>query len=375
MDFLHRTWAEIDLDALAHNFEIIKKKAKGAKIYSVVKADGYGHGLEDVVKTLLSCGTDAFAVSNIEEALEVRNAHKNIPILILGYTPHSFAKVLAENDITQAIYSLPLAEKLSESAKSSGVKVKFHLKLDTGMGRIGFDCRSDDINAKQEILSVLKLDNLVFDGIFTHFASSDKDGDEDFHFTKSQITRFNKTVNIVKNAGFSPRVCHCHNSAALFSEESRFDACRPGIILYGLSPMENDDTPFVPVMTLKSVVSFVKTVKKGETISYGRTFTAKSDMKIATVTAGYGDGYPRSLSNKGYVLVNGQKAFIVGRVCMDQFCIDVTHIESITEGDEVILFGKELPVSDVAKIANTIHYEIVCGISKRVPRIVLKKDN
>lgn len=375
MEFLHRTWAEIDLDALIHNFEIIKQKANGAKIYSVVKADAYGHGLEDVVKTLSDCGTDAFAVSNIEEALEVRKIDKNAPVLILGYTPHSFAKVLAENDITQAVYSLSLAEKLSESAKKNNVKVKFHLKIDTGMGRIGFDCRNDDIAAREEILKVLELDNLVFDGVFTHFASSDKDGDEDFSFTKVQIARFNKTVDIIKEAGFSPRVCHCCNSAALFSEESRFDACRPGIILYGLSPMENDDTPFIPVMTLKSVVSFVKTVKKGETISYGRTFTAKNDMKIATVTAGYGDGYPRSLSNKGYVLINGQKAQIVGRVCMDQFCVDVTDMDSVTEGDEVILFGKELPTGELAKIANTIHYEIVCGISKRVPRIVLKKDN
>ena len=375
MEFLHRTWAEIDINALVHNFEIIKEKANGAKIYSVVKADAYGHGMQDIVMALSACKTDAFAVSNIEEALEVRRIDKHTPVLILGYTPHSFAQVLAENDLTQAVYSLDLAKKLSESAKNCGVKVKFHLKIDTGMGRIGFDCRSDDIADKEDILAVLKLDNLVFDGVFTHFASSDKDGDEDFSFTKSQIARFNKTVDIIKNAGFNPRICHTCNSAALISDESRFDACRPGIILYGLNPMENDDTPLIPVMTLKSVVSFVKTIKKGETVSYGRTFTAKEDMKIATVTAGYGDGYPRSLSNKGYVLIGGQKAFIVGRVCMDQFCVDVTHIQKVTEGDEVVLFGKELSAATLAKIANTIHYEIVCGISKRVPRIILKKDN
>ncbi len=373
MEFLHRTWAEIDMDALVHNFNIVRKNAKGAKLFSVVKADAYGHGIEEIVSALLSQNTDAFAVSNIEEALEIRKIDRRIPILILGYTPETLAKVLAENDIIQAVYSLSFAKKLSENAKKSDVTVKFHLKIDTGMGRIGFDCRNDEIAAKEEILKVLGLENLEFDGVFTHFASSDGDGDEDLSFTKAQLSRFNKTVDIIKNAGHKINVCHCCNSAALLlDEDNRFDACRPGIVLYGLNPTEND-SDLVPVMTLKSVISFIKHIKKGETVSYGRTFTAEKDMKIATIPAGYGDGYPRSLSNKGYVLINGKKAPIVGRVCMDQFCVDISDIANACEGDEVILFGKDPSAGELARLSGTIHYEIICGISKRVPRIIKKR--
>ncbi len=373
MEFLHRTWAEIDIDALVHNFNIVRKSAKGAKLFSVVKADAYGHGLEDVVKALLDEKTDAFAVSNIDEALEIRKIDSEIPILILGYTPEALAGVLAENNIIQSVYSLSFAKRLSENAKNQGVSVKFHLKLDTGMSRIGFDCRSDDIPEKEEILEALNLPNLVFDGVFTHFASSDGDGDTDLSFTKAQLNRFNKTVDIIKSAGYTVNVCHCCNSAALFLEEdNRFDACRPGIVLYGMNPTDDNTADLIPVMTLKSIVSLVKTIRKGDTVSYGRTFKAQNDMKIATISAGYGDGYPRHLSGKGYVLINGQRAPIVGRVCMDQFCADVSEIEGVCEGDEVILFGKELSAGELARISGTIHYEILCGVSKRVPRIIKK---
>ena len=372
MEFLHRTWAEIDIDALVHNFNLVRKNAKGAKIFSVVKADAYGHGLDSVVRVLLDEKTDAFAVSNIDEALEIRKIDREIPILILGYTPEAQAKILAENDIIQAVYSLNFAKRLSGNAKKQGVFVKFHLKLDTGMGRIGFDCRSDELPEIQQILETLKLSNLIFDGVFTHFASSDGDGDPDLSFTKSQLSRFKKATDIIKNAGYKINICHCCNSAAVFlDEDNRFDACRPGIVLYGLSPT-NTDNGLIPVMTLKSVISFIKNIKKGETVSYGRTFKAQKDMKIATIPAGYGDGYPRHLSGKGCVLINGKKAPIVGRVCMDQFCVDVSEIDGVCEGDEVVLFGKELSVGELARISGTIHYEIICGISKRVPRIIKK---
>ena len=261
MDFLHRTWAEIDMDALINNFSVARENAKGAMLFSVVKADGYGHGLEDVAKVLLECKTDAFAVSNIDEALEIRKIDKEIPILILGYTPATLADVLAKNNIIQAVYSLPFAKKLSENAKKNGVFVKIHLKLDTGMGRIGFNCRSDEICDADEILEVLKLDNLNFDGLFTHFASSDGDGDENFEFTKSQLNRFKKTAKIIENAGYKINVRHCCNSAAMFLEEDNvFDACRPGIVLYGLEPCDTNNR-LIPVMTLKSVVSFVKEIR------------------------------------------------------------------------------------------------------------------
>ncbi len=372
MDFLHRTWAEIDMDALAHNFNLVKKNAKSAKIFSVVKADAYGHGLDSVVKVLISKKTDAFAVSNIDEALEIRKIDREIPILILGYTPEVWAKTLAENHIIQAVYSLNFARRLSESAKKQGVFVKFHLKLDTGMGRIGFDCRSDELPEINQILETLSLPNLVFDGVFTHFASSDGDGDGDLSFTKAQLARFEKATNIIESAGYKINLRHCCNSAALLlDEDNRFDACRPGIVLYGLSPTDNDNG-LIPVMTLKSVISFIKNIKKGETVSYGRTFTAQRDMKIATIPAGYGDGYPRRLSGTGYVLIKGHKAPIVGRVCMDQFCVDVSEIKGVSEGDEVVLFGKDLPADTLAGQTGTIHYEIICGISKRVPRIIKK---
>ena len=376
MDFLHRTWAEIDLDALVHNFDIIKKEATGAKLMAVVKADAYGHSARIVAPILEQHGADAFAVSNIEEAITLRGCGITRPILILGYTPVSMAAQLYLNDISQCVYSPEYAAALSKRACADGVKVKVHIKLDTGMSRLGFDCRDEKLSGIEEAVTAARLKGFVFEGIFTHFAVSDRTETSEDGFTDKQYSRFCTAAERFEKAGLRPKYRHCCNSAAFcLDSDKHFDMCRPGIILYGLTPSSDLKLKenFVPVMTVKSVVSMVKTIKKGDTVSYGRTFTAEKEMKIATVTAGYADGYPRLLSNKGYVLINGKRANIIGRVCMDQMSVDVSDIEDVKQGDEVILFGKTLPVEELADMCGTINYEIICGISPRVPRITVAK--
>ena len=376
MDFLHRTWAEIDIDSLVHNFKIIKQASAPSKIMAVVKANAYGHSVAEIAPVLECEGADYFAVSNIDEALQLRDIGITKPILILGYTPASYAKQLAENNIAQCVYSLEYAKDLSENAVKSGVEVTVHLKLDTGMSRLGFNCRTNELKEINLAITASKFSGFKIQGVFTHFAVADRTSLEEDGFTDFQFERFNSAVNRLKSAGINPEIIHCCNSAGLLlDKEKQLDLCRPGIILYGLTPSSSLDLPhdLIPVMTLKSVVSMVKEINEGDTVSYGRTFKAEGKIKIATVAAGYADGYPRSLSNKAYVMINGQKANIVGRVCMDQLAVDVTNIPDVKMGDEVILFGKELPVETLADICGTINYEIVCGISPRVPRVIKRR--
>jgi len=377
MEFLHRTWAEIDIDALIHNLEIIKKHAASSRIMAVVKADAYGHSMRHIAPVLEENGVSQFAVSNIEEAITLRGCGITKPILVLGYTPVSMVSQLCFNDISQSVYSEEYAKMLSESAVRNNVTVNVHIKLDTGMGRIGFDCRNDELLGVDEAVNCASLKGFRFEGIFTHFAVSDRTPEEEDGFTEEQYNRFCQAVDIFEKRGLTPKFKHCCNSAAFCLDEDKHnDICRPGIILYGLTPssaltLKQD---FVPVMTLKSVVSMVKKIRKGDTVNYGRTFKADREMTVATVTAGYADGYPRLLSNKGYVLVGGKRAPIIGRICMDQMSIDVSGIDGVGLGDEVVLFGKELPVEELADICGTINYEIVCGITPRVPRIIIKKN-
>ena len=376
MNFLHRTWVEIDLNALSLNFNTIKKHCSKTKIMAVVKANAYGHSVKDIAPKLQELGADSFAVSNLVEALQLREYGITRPILILGYTPTENADILAQNDITQAVFSYEFAEKLSKNAQAKNVTVKIHIKLDTGMSRLGFDCQNDNAELSKELLDTLRLSNLEFEGVFTHFCVADSLETDCVKFTNKQYERFIHCVKQIEKAGFKPKYKHCCNSAgSSLSVDKHLDFVRPGIILYGLTPDDSLTLPFnlAPVMTFKSVISMVKTIKAGDTVSYGRTFTAEKDMNVATVTAGYADGYPRALSNKASVLVNGKRAKVIGRVCMDQFTIDVSDIENVNEGDEVILFGKELPVEELARLADTINYEIVCGISPRVPRIINKQ--
>ena len=376
MDFLHRTWAEIDISALKHNFKLIKKMAGNSQIMAVVKADAYGHSAKDTVPILEQMGADSFAVSNIEEALQLRSFGITKPILVLGYTPPKLSAVLAQNRISQALYSTQYAKELSESAETAGVTVAVHLKLDTGMGRIGFDCRNDELCEINDAINALRLPSLEFEGVFTHFAVADESAECSRRFTDEQYTRFTAAIKRIENAGFNPKYRHCCNSAGTcVLNDKHMDICRPGIILYGLKPSNDIDMPeeLIPVMTVKSVVSMVKSIKKGETVSYGRIFTADKDMRVATVTAGYADGYPRRLSDTGYVLINGRKANIIGRICMDQLIVDVTELDCVNAGDEVVLFRRDLPVEELAELCGTINYEIICGISPRVSRIITNK--
>ncbi|MBR4072519.1 MAG: alanine racemase [Clostridia bacterium] len=361
------------MSALRHNFKTVKAYAGDSRIMAVVKADAYGHSVKDIAPILSEEGVASFAVSNLSEALSLREYGISEPILILGYTPTEAVDLLYKNDIMQCVYSAEYAKLLSSAAVKQGVEIKIHIKLDTGMGRIGFDCRSAELCGIDEAISAATLPNLKMRGIFTHFAVSDRTEKDEDGFTDEQYERYIKAIKSFEARGVDVGDCHCRNSAAtLLDSDKRSDFCRPGIILYGLTP--NPDLrlegELIPVMSFKTVVTMVKEIKNGDTVSYGRTFKAENKMKIATLAAGYADGYPRSLSNKGYVLIKGKKAPIVGRVCMDQFSVDVSDIENVNIGDEVLLFGKELPVEVLAELTGTINYEIVTGISVRVPRFI-----
>ena len=367
MELTNRTWAEIDMAALAGNFRAIRESCR-QKIFAVIKADAYGHGAVPFAKALAAQGADGFAVATLEEATQLRESGTDKPILILGYTPPQQADTLVQYDLAQCVFSLEYAEELNKNAQKG--KIKGHLKLDTGMGRIGFDCRTENLPGVEAAKQVLQLENLDIVGVFMHFAVADTPGEE--IFTQGQYDRFWAAVAELEATGHRFAEKHCRNSAGtLVLPEEKSDIVRAGIILYGLTPSTDMELPeaFRPVMSLYSTVSLVKTVETGESISYGRTFVAPSKRKIATVSAGYADGVPRLLSNRGSVIIRGQRAKIVGRVCMDQFCVDVAEIDGVQMGDKVTIFGPGLPVEEVAAAAETINYEVVCGISKRVPRI------
>ena len=375
MDFLHRTWAEIDTKALVHNLKIFKAKLGSKKLMAVVKANAYGHSAKELCPILDKNGADWFAVSNIDEAIALRESGIEKPILILGYTPVDMVRDLKKYNLSQCVYSLEYAEKLSALAVFYGIKVNAHIKLDTGMSRLGFNCKNDDLPELDLAIKSASLPNIICEGIFTHFAVADRNESEEDGFTQKQYDLFIKACDRFKAAGFDNALFHCCNSAgAILDNDKHLDMARIGISLYGLSPSSSltlkED--LIPVLTLKSVVSLVKEISAGDTVSYGRTFKCEKPMKIATVTAGYADGYPRILSNQGYVYINGHRADIVGRVCMDQMCVDVTDIPDVKMGDEVLLFGKELKVDVLADLCGTINYEIICGISPRVPRVILK---
>lgn len=372
-------WAEIDLNALEYNVKQILKLVPENKIMGVVKANAYGHGAAEVTDLLLSLGIKRFAVSNVFEALDLRSKQKDGEILILGFCDFSAVSELAKNNITVCVFDLDYARNLNSAAKESGVILNCHLKINSGMNRLGF--AGDDLDLlKSQIKEVFALSNLNVTGAFTHFATADRDGDENADFTAAQYDTFlgaKEVITKVSNSfGKNDISFHSSNSAAtlLDSKIRPSDFYRAGIILYGLTPSVGLNLPFTPkaVMSLKATVSQVKTLKKGDFVSYGRTFTAPKDMKIATITAGYADGYMRGLSNKGYMLINGKKAEILGRVCMDQTVVDVTHIEGVKTGDVALLFGEGLPVEKLSKILNTINYELVCAVAHRVPRIYIK---
>lgn len=381
MNMVKRTWAEISLNAIEHNYNIIRNKvADDTKVCCVIKADGYGHGAVELSQVYEKLGADFFAVSNIDEGIEIRKSGSKLPIVILGYTPVSEAENLAEYDISQAVFSLEYAKELSEKCVEEDCICKMHIKVDSGMSRIGFMCQEfpRDEYSIEEICEACCLPNLEVEGLFTHFCVSDEDA-EGREFTNKQYENFIHVRDSLKKRGVDISVVHCSNSGAIEDyPETCCDMVRAGIILYGLAPSSKlaDRLDLVPAMTLKTVVAFVKEVQKGATISYGRTFTADRKMKIATVPIGYADGFIRQNAKDGYMMVNGKKAKIVGRICMDQTMLDVTDIEDVKTGDEVVVFGTgengEPTADSLAENTGTINYETVCLVGKRVPRIYIK---
>lgn len=375
--FLYRTWADINLDNIKHNYNLIKSRLNPeTKFMAVVKADAYGHGAKVMALEFNKLGADWFAVSNIEEALQLREFGIEKPILILGYTPPHHAKVLYENNISQALLDKNYAKELKNYAKANDVKVKVHVKIDTGMGRIGFYHHSFEDNSEiDEICDSLDNNYLIREGIFTHFATADFDNDENGEHTKKQYDLFMDCVDKLKQKGINFELLHCSNSAATLEyPQYHLDMVRPGIILYGLTPSSHfNKFDLKPAFALKSVISLIKSINGGDTISYGKTFVADKKMRVATIPVGYADGYCRSLSNKGYVVINGKKAKILGRVCMDQMIVDITDIDNVNIGDEVLLFGDDgLSIDEFSELCGTINYETVCLVGKRVPRVYYK---
>ena len=375
-----RFWAEIDMNAAEKNFKIIKSKlGEGTRICCVVKANAYGHGAVYLSKLYEALGADFFAVSNIEEAMQLRNNGIKAPILILGYTPASCASILAENNISQSVFSLSYAKELSKCASADGVCVKIHVKLDSGMGRIGFDCIHDREKMTDSIADVCGMPGLIAEGIFTHFAVADE-GADGREFTRTQHERFMKAISDLSARGVEFQIKHCANSATTFEyPEYHMDMVRVGIVLYGLAPSGKVGgcEELTPVMSLKSVISMIKEIESGDTVSYGCTYRADKRTKIATVPVGYADGFWRSNSENGtQMLIRGQRASIVGRVCMDQLMLDVTSIKGVREGDYITVIGADkgdvITADELAKNNGTIGYEMICSIGERVPRFYIK---
>lgn len=379
-EFPNRIRAEIDLGAAEKNFNALKGFLYDGftKPACVVKADGYGHGDIQLMSLYQRLGVDFFCVSNTNEALKLRDGGCTGDILILSWFSPDDADILSENNIIGTVVSREHASAISQKASKP---VKVHIKVDTGMGRVGISA-DDPEQFAEEAAEIAAMPNISAEGVFTHFAVADSRVESDVAFTEDQKLKFFDAVNAAERRGLKFKHMHFLNSAAtMYSYDSRSTLARLGIVLYGLRPAYSLHIPVAiePVMSLKTVVSHIKTIHKGDSVSYGRTFTADGDRVIATVPCGYADGYPRLLSGNCEALIRGKRAKGVGKICMDQMMFDVTKIDGVSAGDEVTLIGRdgnEVISADVlAEACGTIGYEIVCGISKRVPRVYIGGDN
>lgn len=376
---MKRTWAEVDFDKLAHNYHALRGLAPaGTKYLGLVKADAYGHGAVPVAKKLEELGADYLGVACLDEAIEVREAGVKTPILILGCTSSIYAAELVKYNITQACYDLEYAKELSAGAQKAGGTITVHIQCDTGMTRLGFMCHEETMEkSASEIIEAVKLPGLKAEGIFTHF--SDSDGSEEY--TMLQFGRFQDIIQRVRDLGYEFEIRHCANSAAtLLYPATYLDMIRPGIVQFGHFPdakMDHALCNLVPVLELKSRVATVRDVPANTPVSYGRTNTLTRPSRLAVIPVGYGDGFCRGFSNKLTVLINGKKLPIVGRICMDMCMVDVTDAPDVKEGDVAILYGSDgtndQPVEAGAEIMNTISYELLCVLTKRIPRIYLNK--
>ena len=367
-----RCYAEVSLKAIGHNIAQVKKRLRpGVKLLAVIKADAYGHGAVRVGK-YLEDQVDYFAVATAEEAMELREQGIRLPVLVLGYiSPEQYSEIL-DYDITQTVYSLEIAEKLSEASVKAGCRTKIHAALDTGMTRIGFHITEEEAD---RIAAISRLPGLELEGMFTHFSCADQ---KDKTYCGLQLEKFRRMERMLRARGVEIPVKHICNSAGIMEfDDYRFDMVRSGIVTYGLYPSEEVDKsrlPLIPALSWKSRVIHVQDVEPGLGVSYGATYTTEGPCtRIATVSAGYADGYPRALSNKGRVLIHGRYAPILGRVCMDQMMVDLSHIPDVKVEDTVTLIGREgdrrITMEEVADPACRFNYEMARGISKRVPRI------
>lgn len=372
-----RVCAVISLDAVEENFRNMRANTNpDTKMIAVVKTDGYGHGAVPVAKLVEDYDYIwGFAVATAEEAQILKRNNIQKPILILGYTFEEHYEMLVRLDIRPVVFKWETAKALSEEAGRQGRSITVHLGLDTGMSRIGFTDTKESIDV---ILEIAKLPNLKIEGLFTHFARSDE---SDKTSAWGQLARYQDFLEKLSEAGIRIPLKHCSNSAGIIDlPEANLDAVRPGISIYGIYPsqeVKKENVPLKPVMQLKSHIVYIKELEAGIPVSYGGTFVTEKKTKVATIPVGYGDGYPRSLSGKGWVLIHGKKAPILGRVCMDQFMVDISDIDEARELDEVTLFGESegaiLPVEDLSSICGRFPYEFVCDIGKRIPRVYVHK--
>lgn len=366
----YRTYLKIDLDAIEYNIDnVLRKLAGKAKLLAVIKADAYGNGAVEVGKFLES-KCDFFGVACVEEAMELINAGIKTPILVLGGVSPQQYDVIVENDIRIPIFSYEAAKALSEEAVRQNKNISFHFCLDTGMSRIGFQVNSESADVCKKIT---ELPNIIAEGLFSHFATADE---ENLEKTLAQKKRFTDFVKMLAERGIAIPIKHISNSAGIMVLDDTFDMVRSGIITYGLYPSAEVDKSLMdikPSMEWKTHISHIKTLEAGREISYGGTYVTDKETVVATIPVGYADGYPRCLSNIGRVIVNGRYAPILGRVCMDQFMVDITDIPDVTEESEVTLVGCDgelaLTMEEVSEMAHSFNYELPCRISRRVPRV------
>ena len=368
------TWAEIDLDAIAHNVSAYKRHVgPNVEVMAVVKANAYGHGALPVARTALLAGATRLAVHRAIEGVELRQAGIDAPILVMGYTPPSGAEMVMRWRLTPSLMTLEFAQALSARASALGATVPVHVKVDTGMSRYGLM----PAEAIDFLLAIQKLPGLYLEGLFTHFATADW---ADLTHTRGQLGVFTDVIQAARSAGIEFPLVHAANSAATMRlPEAHFDAVRPGIGLYGLDPSTEWPPVFElrPALALKSLVSRVRQLPTGAGVSYGRTFITQKPTLAALVPVGYGDGYHRILSNRGSVLIRGGRAPILGRVCMDQFVVDVSHIPGVQQDDEVVIVGPQrderIRAEEVASLAGTINYEVTTSLLPRVARVYTRE--
>ncbi|WP_298846418.1 alanine racemase [Clostridium sp.] len=372
---LRPAWAEVDLDNLSHNMREIRRITKSEKIIAVVKADAYGHGAVDVAPVLLENGANSLAVAMLSEAVELRRSGIECPIMILGFTPPELIDNLLKYNIEQTVFSYEFAKQLSKMAQDENKITKIHIALDTGMGRIGFLPNDESV---REVCKISKLPNIVIEGLFCHFSTADE---KDKTYTNMQVKKFNDFYEKLRAKKVYINTRHIANSAAIIDlPEIHYEAVRPGIIIYGYYPSDEvnkEKLDLLPVMTLKTNVVHIKTLPPGEYVGYGRKYKTEKESVIATLPIGYADGYTRLLFQKAKVIIKGKFAPVIGKICMDQCMIDITDVDGVKVGDEVILIGEDennkFDADIVGELIGTISYEIVCMIGKRVPRVYIRK--